>query len=59
MQITLRVLRLALRSMKEHDWTREKNGIASAGTATKNGVVKAGSAISGGVKSLFSKKQPQ
>ncbi len=46
--------------MKEKDWTREKNGIASAGSATGRGIVKAGtwtgSTISGGVKSLFTKK---
>jgi len=49
-----------LRSIKEKDWTREKNGIASAGSATGRGIVKAGtwtgSTISGGVKSLFTKK---
>jgi len=48
------------KSIKEKDWTREKNGVASAGSATGRGIVKAGtwtgSTISGGVKSLFTKK---
>ena len=48
------------RSIKERDWTREKNGIASAGSATGRGIVNAGTwtgkTISGGVKGLFTKK---